>query len=253
MHMTKKEAMEFLELPEGATESQVKQRLLEKLEYYENLNETAPSDFMRRLNNKNVIKLRTIQEDISNWSLPEAKTEIQFELEEPATESDNAGETNLTMPIIISSGSKSSNRKISTDPVAWLVRHTENKSAITFPLLPGKNYIGRKLHADLKPFLVLEDDTFVSRLHAIIEVETSNQCEVYLSESLNGDKPSKNGTYLNGDNNRIIGRVRLKDNDTIQVGQTKLILRINTHNNVNRIVEEVKKSKFMDTVVLRNN
>ena len=44
-------------------------------------------------------------------------------------------------------------------------------------------------------------------------------------------------------------KTKLKENDTIQIGVTKLILRYN-NNAINKIIKEVEKSKFMHTVAL---
>ena len=59
--MTQKEALEFLELHEAATKSEIKIRLVEKLEYFQYLSENAPSDFLRRIHAKNIDKVRNIQ------------------------------------------------------------------------------------------------------------------------------------------------------------------------------------------------
>ncbi len=65
--MTKSEALEYLELPEDATDIEIKKTIKEKLEYFGNLSENAPSDFLKKLNAQKVLKIKTIQEESLKW------------------------------------------------------------------------------------------------------------------------------------------------------------------------------------------
>ena len=250
--MTKEQALELLELPASASEHQMQQRLREKLEYFENLSENAPSEFQRRLHRQNLEKCRTVQREMNTWNLPSAHNVIELHLDQMDDEV-LPEDSSLTVPVILSSSSKSAPKKTNTEPVAWLVRHTENQLPKTFPLFIGKNYIGRKLHPALQPFILVEEDSFVSRVHAVIFAEQADEPTLFIADNIesNGERPSKNGTFLNGNRARITDRTRMNEGDTIQVGQTKFMLRLNRSNNINRMVEEVKRTKFMDTVVLR--
>jgi len=254
--MTRKEALDFLELAETASDYQVKQRLQDKLTYYENLSENAPSDFLRKLNAKHVVKVKTIQQEFPQWNPLRAEYSIEFPAEAEDIEMANAEEDAalLTTPIIISSGAKITpvlKKKIFPEPPGWLIRHTEGQPVKTFTLSPGKTYIGRRADAALNPFIVLDDDPFISKVHAVVFVEECNPVSFYIMDSSSGDggKASRNGTYINGNEARITDKVRLQDNDAIQIGLTKLVLKLN-NNNIQEIIQEVIKSKFMNTVVI---
>src|SRR5882672_8364136 len=65
--MTKSEALEFLELPETATDSEIKIRVEDKLAYFERLSEMAPSDFLKRLHARNAAKVSEIQMQSKKW------------------------------------------------------------------------------------------------------------------------------------------------------------------------------------------
>lgn len=111
--------------------------------------------------------------------------------------------------------------------VGWLVLHTEGCDSKTYELKIGKNRIGRKTSSNC-PEIFVEDDKFVSRNHAVLVVRITQNFEYeYLiadNETVQG-KPSTNGTYINGNSERIGNEsVKLKDGDTIQVGVTKFVL-----------------------------
>lgn len=254
--MTHKEALEFLELEETASNYQIKQRLQEKLAYYENLSENAPSDFLRKLNARHVIKVKSIQNDFPEWNplLAESSVEFPTEAEDIAMANAEQDASLLTTPVIISSGAKVVpvlQKKIFPDPPGWLIRHTEGQPVKTFILSPGKTYIGRKADAALNPFVVLDEDPFISKVHAVVFVEEGDPVNFFISDSpaANGGKASRNGTYINGNEIRINDKVRLQDNDAIQIGLTKLVLKLN-NSHIQDIIQEVVKSKFMNTVVI---
>ncbi len=247
--MTKAEALTFLELREDATDQEVKKTLEEQLSHFEQLSEKAPSDFLRKLNAQKVAKVKGIQQDLKKWAPqgPGAKSVILNE--DPVEDSEMEEDLPATTPIIISSGSRFSKKAAVAEPLGWLVRHTENQSPKTYSLWKGPNYIGRKLHESLKPFVVIDEDLYISRVHALITAEAGDQFYIEDSAAVNNGSESKNGTYLNGREKRIAEKTRLNENDTIQIGVTKLILRYNNHP-IKKIVKEVEKSKFMHTVAL---
>ena len=253
--MTRIEALYFLELPEKATTFQVKQRLLEKLEYYEHLSHNAPSDFLRKLNAKHVEKVKLIQQEFPEWNPQKPEVSVEFpedEMDKALKEAEEAAGP-LTMPIIISSRDKRNvDVKIKlSDPPGWLIMHTEDRPSKTFALSAGNNYIGRKTDPLLNPFIVIDDDTFISKVHAVVYVEQGEEPVFFVMDNAtsNGGRESRNGTFLNGNPARISQKTKLKEDDTIQVGHTKLILKVNKAS-IQHLVQEVKKSKFIHTVVL---
>ena len=253
--MTRTEALNFLELPEKVTTFQVKQRLLEKLEYYENLSSNAPSDFLRKLNERHAEKVKAIQQEFPEWDPKKPEVSIEFpedETDKALKEAEEAAGP-LTTPIIISTKDK---RNVDAkarfpDPPGWLIMHTEDRPSKTFALSAGNNYIGRKADPLLNPFIVIDDDTFISKVHAVVYVEQGVEPGFFVMDDAvsNGGKESRNGTFLNGDPVRIAQKTKLEEGDTIQVGHTKLMLKVNKAS-IQHIVQEVKKSKFIHTVVL---
>lgn len=316
--MTKSEALEFLELPETATDSEIKIRVEEKLAYFERLSEKAPSDFLKRLHARNAAKVSEIQMLSRKWPSyvppelasqsdplmqpnPEPEFVQEEEDEEMAPEAVAKGEPAVTMEPVVKTGPAVTKESIATEeplvmpdpvigavidagldpvvepeaiaetitpkpvvnpepvvmlepeaasglePVAWLIRHTENQSARTFPLYPGKNFLGRKPRPDLIPFIEVEEDPYISKVHAVLYAEKD---KLFISDPSGEEgKPSKNGIFINADDNRLTEKTRLRENDTIQIGVTKLILRYN-NNPIVKIVQEVEEQDYMHTVVI---
>ncbi|MBN8720350.1 FHA domain-containing protein [Hydrobacter penzbergensis] len=214
--MTRNEVLEFLELPESASDADIRVRLNDKLAYFQRLSENAPNEFLRQLHIANTEKVKQMRAEFIGAKGSEAK---------PAS---TAAKTEI----------------------GWLIRHTENQSAKTFPLYYGKNYIGRNSQPG-SPTIVLDDDPYVSRTHALLEVTNVDPLQIVISDDAtgNGGKPSKNGTYINGNSQRIAQKVTIGNNDTIQVGVTKLIIRLN-NTSIHKIVQEVEESEYMKTVVI---
>ena len=125
----------------------------------------------------------------------------------------------------------------------WLVMHTEGKSQKSQRLNNGINYIGRE-NDNTTPQIIVKDDIYVSRGHAHIIVKDGNFFIYDNFENQTG-KASLNGTYINGNKNRLDQRGhRIFDGDNIQIGETKFILK--TPNNVSNDTEAVKKVKEMN-------
>lgn len=235
--MNRNEVLEFLELPESASDADLKSRLSDKLNYFQTLSENAPSEFLKKVYLQNIDKVKTIQRTLFQETVSASQP-----LHRPQVQ--NQQPANYQQPV------SHHQQQYSQNPVAWLIRHTENQSAKTFPLFPGRNIVGRNPQPGVNTIL-LDDDAYVSRVHAVIDVVVTHGYDFYISDnpSANGGKASKNGTYLNGNDHRLVQKTKLKENDTIQLGMTKLILR---HNNtsINKIVHEVEESDYMKTVVI---
>jgi hypothetical protein len=232
--MDLKEVLEFLELPDNATNNQISTGLSDKLKYFQKLMENAPNDSLKNLHKKNIDKIKGFQA-----LLPQ----------QTGLSKGNFNENQrLTHPSISSyHGDRSMDRNV----LAFLIRHTEQQAIKTYPLFEGKNIIGRMIKNGSDNLVIIDDDSYVSRVHAVIEITNDKNLEVTISDDnfSNGAKASKNGTYINGNENRINKPSRLAENDTIQIGVTKLILRYN-NNSINRIIDEVEESNYMKTVVI---
>ena len=313
--MTKKEALEFLELPEVAGDADIKSRLADKLSYYEQLSEKSPSVFLRRIHEQNLAKVKSIQKELPSWSplpvekpipvaeekksiveekqpvrdlpaaepvpeirekiispeplpepaktvVPEPKKVITAEptektiVPEPKKISVPVSEKTVVPTLKTEAPSLTDTQivrlKPAPEPVGWLVRHTENKAVKSFPLFFGKNFIGRKIQPGFKPFVEVEDDLFVSRVHAVLTVEGAGPLLFYITDSAaaNGGKPSKNGTYVNGSQERVHVKTILHDYDTVQIGETKFVLRFEIED-LARMQEEVEDRGYMHTVVIK--
>jgi len=138
----------------------------------------------------------------------------------------------------------------------WLIIHTENKQTETFPLKEGRNLIGRKTSKNIANIPI--SDNYVSRHHAVLFVKQNEKYEYEYSIIDNAEalgKPSMNGTFINGNTQRIgEERVQLKDGDTIQVGETKLVLKTTqVAINVESAVKLVGKTGYQQTVNVRPN
>lgn len=219
--MTKAEIIEFLELPSNVTDKDIAKRGNEKLQYFNRLIETAPNEVLRKVYQKNREKILSIQEQFN----------FQY------TENDT----------IVKSNSVNQTQK-KAQPIAWLIRHTEYQDAKNFPIYLGINIIGRVMQSE-KNSILFEQDSFVSRRHAVLYAQTPTNFTIEDSASANEGKASKNGTYLNGNPKRINQKISLKDGDTIQVGNTKLVFRLNDEP-IHKIIHEVEDADYMSTVVI---
>lgn len=139
----------------------------------------------------------------------------------------------------------------------WLVVHTEGKLPVTYELFEGKNVIGRPdgpHHVDIR----IEDDEYVSRVHAIIYITKDYlhrfHFELADDGSLRSGHPSTNGTYINGLSDKLpkSKTVFLKDGDTVQVGTTKLVFKnIDQTDDRYSAANSVQNTEFTDTVAIR--
>jgi pSer/pThr/pTyr-binding forkhead associated (FHA) protein len=133
----------------------------------------------------------------------------------------------------------------------WLIIHTEGIEDQSFPLKEGKNIIGRLTSTNL-PDIPINNDKYVSRQHACINIARNalNQF-VYLISDLK----STNGIFINGDLEKLSDTpFELKDADTIQIGETKLVLKtIADVKTAEAAVSLVKKMDYKDTVSVENH
>ncbi len=204
------EYFEFLELQNNATQAEIIQRIDEKQKLFSQLMQNAPNDYLKSIHQKNISKLVEIEQTLTRGYV---KPEQQT-ANEIFIESDGA--------------------------IAWLIRHTENKNSKSFPLFSGTNFIGRSSNNKLNE-IIIDDDIYISRNHATILIENDNYKIT--------DLGSKNGTYINGQEQKIES-LNLNNLDTIQIGNTKIVLKIASNKNVDALVKEVDSSEYMKTIVI---
>lgn len=221
MIMTKAEIIEFLELPSNASDKDIAKRASEKLEYFNRLIESAPNEVLKKVYQKNSEKVRSIQGQINFKDYKSTHTQL-------------SNSANFT------------EKKVQA--IAWLIRHTEHQAAKSYPIYLGVNIIGRVFKAG-KNSILFEEDPFVSRKHAVLYAHSRTTFTIEDSASGNEGKASKNGTYLNGKTQRIHQEASLQDGDTIQVGNTKLVFRLNDEP-IHKIINEVEEGEYMNTVVI---
>jgi len=261
--MTKTEALQFLDLPATATEADIKVRLQERLTHYEELSEKSPSDFLRRLNAQHLGKVRDIIRESKNWEAYIAPEPVVVAAEPvPAEEPrgffvdeevvvDAPADNLLTRFVTGLFTLKRKEATSETAPVGWLIRHTENVPPQALPLYAGKNYIGRKGSGKFKPFLTVEEDPHVSKVHAVIFADPGEIYLFYVADtaSSNEGKASTNGTYVNGQEKRITDKMVVRENDTIQIGVTKFVLRY-AESDPDSLIREVSERPYTPTIVV---
>lgn len=229
--MDKAEALDFIGLKEPLNEEALLARCTERFNYYQMLYANAPSKVIEKIQQQNLEKLARAKQ-ILGAELAAKKAALQKHLDAAAVQKAQA-------PALPEKA----------EPVAWLIVHTEGKRHQSFALYEGVNYIGRKKRADGAGSVVLEDDPFVSRTHAFVKAKYLNgdlQAALYDGD---GSKPSANGSFLNGSEKRINGYCSLAENDTVQIGTTKLVFKIKKEDKTaSGEVEDVLHTGFIRTV-----
>ena len=143
----------------------------------------------------------------------------------------------------------------SPDTIGWLVIHDEYTDTYTFNLRPGINRIGRDsdstaLDVNIR---IKTKDGYMSRHHCDIEVRWQNGRNEYMlsDKAYQGKKASSNGTFVNaGRQLSVRDEVRLQDGDTIQVGRTKLVLKLPSAVGSSKDAESwVKEMDYFKTII----
>lgn len=233
--MNKEEIFEFLEIAASAREPELKSRIHEKMKYFSQLLENAPNEFIRKIHQGNIRKLEEIH---------------QLLFHSPFSRNNTSPTSSVAFPIVEKSrpahpapGPATAEKP---DAYAWLISHTEEQPTLTYPLLRGRNIIGRRSSA-ADPGIICIDDGYISRKHAVIEC--GQTCLVYDIGELDG-KYSTNGIYLNAHPDRISRKTILQENDTLQIGLTKLVFKLNQQGRLKEITDEIEQSVYLKTVVI---
>ena len=215
--------LEILDLSGNPSEEQIRQKLIEKLAYFKALINNAPTSHLKMIYEKNIEQLEQIRINLG----------LNISFDEPFKFSNSTHE-------------KKSGKTV-------LVRHTEDKSTKSYTLDQGLNYIGRDKSAN-KNKIVIDDDDYVSKQHAVIEVINGNPIKalVYDIGHVTGQF-STNGVYINGFESRINSKLELVEDDTVQIGYTKFVFKLSQSSQLNEMVEEVDAMEFTKTVFIKIN
>ena len=229
--MDKAEALGFIGLKEPINEEAVHDKYTERFNYFQMLYSNAPNKVVEQIQQQNLEKLNHVKKILLE-EIASKKTHFEKKYVNP-----------INKP-------KAEPTKIEMNPiVGWLIVHTENKKAETFDLYEGINYIGRKKKYDKATCILIEDDPFVSRTHAFIKCKEADGKLQFVLYDGDGNKPSANGVFLNGNDSRIRLHSSLKDNDTIQIGTTKLVFKVKKHHaGIAEELEEVMRTGFIRTI-----
>ena len=229
--MNKAEALDFIGLKEPLTEESVLNKCTERFNYYHMLYANAPNKVIEKIQQQNLEKLKQVKQTL---------------LEEIVSRKNDFNQRFFDAPV-----------KPKAEPVpsgikqlaGWLIVHTENKRTESFDMYEGVNYIGRKKRDDGANTILLEDDPFVSRTHAFIKVKKTTGDTQFVLYDGDGSKPSVNGVFVNGNEKRINQHCALSENDTIQIGTTKLVLKKKKDDrSVTGEIEEVLNTDFIRTI-----
>jgi len=136
----------------------------------------------------------------------------------------------------------------------WLIVHDENTKSQILDLKAGENVIGRLAKTNGPDVGIDTTDMYMSRHHCIISViEGRDGAYQFL---LSDKKMSINGTFHNINHRRLTEEdiVYIHDGDVVQLGETKVILKINKDIiHKEQVHQEVSDSPYAPTVMIRRN
>ena len=149
------------------------------------------------------------------------------------------------------------NNRAASDAIGWLVIHDEFTESRTFALRKGLNRIGRASDTTPKDVNIgIEtQDRYMSRHHCDIEVRQKISVggyEYILSDrDYGGKRAAANGTFLNARKRLTpMDELSLQDGDTIQVGRTKLVLKMpSVAQNAQDAEQRVRQTDFFQTII----
>lgn len=231
--MDKAEALDFIGLKEPFTQESLLNKYTERFNYYHMLYANAPNKVIEKIQQQNLEKLNLVKKLLLE-DMAAKKADFQKRFFEPTVQS---------TPVSLAK---------KKPVIGWLIVHTEGRKSETFSLYEGVNFVGRKKRDDGATSIVLQDDPFVSRTHAFIKAKrASGQLQFMLYDG-DGSKTSVNGVYLNGKETRINQHCSLAENDTVQIGTTKLVFKIRKEDkSVSGEVEEVVSTDFIRTIDIK--
>lgn len=144
------------------------------------------------------------------------------------------------------------------DILGWLIVHDEKTPAQTFNLKKGLNTVGRMSQKAPSDLMINTEDRYMSRPHCTIDVKINKmgQVDYVLQDGARlpdgTRKNSQNGTFLNGQEPALhpSEQIYLKDGDTIQLGETKVVLKtFHMSESLQKAYRQVEGSDFTRTIL----
>ncbi|WP_020604743.1 FHA domain-containing protein [Spirosoma spitsbergense] len=142
--------------------------------------------------------------------------------------------------------------------LGWLIIKDEQTATQTFVLMMGANTIGRQSNLSPSTHMIITNDEFMSRPHCTLTVRIGilGTIEYLLQDGAARDdgrwKFSTNGTYLNGQEQRLseFDCLYLSDGDIIQIGVTKLVLKtLQLSQSIQKAYRQVEDMDYGRTVI----
>ncbi len=223
--------IELLEVDDNAGIALIAERLSDRYQYFSTLVSTAPTIQLRAIYQKKLSELEILAK---HYSVKITTSESEQRLKDASPR--------LSREVEMVSLQQ-----------ALLVLHTEGRALQSFQLLPGINILGRNQGTSGNTILI--DDDYMSRAHAVVEIISLKEKAAMLYDigELPGHKPSTNGVFLNGNEQRLTGKVALQPNDTLQVGYAKLVLTYSAADKRNATMFAIGKKEHSKTVFIKVN
>ncbi len=142
------------------------------------------------------------------------------------------------------------NPQTNSEEVGWLVVHDEHTQQQIFALKKGKNSIGRFSESKPNDIAIVTQDRYMSRNHCIIEIKNSANGQLQYTIY---DIGSTNGTFINANKQSKLKPdtiLVIKDNDVIQIGRTKVILKTTQkHKTAQEASKTTLQSDYAATII----
>jgi hypothetical protein len=175
-----------------------------------------------------------------------AKTEPKVELQAKAEPKPKPAFGSTQKPEFVFGKSKKADQYYS-DQIGWLVVHDEHTRQQTFALKVGNQTIGRKSESKPCEIMIETGDMYMSRNHFSVDVtQRSNGMYDYTIADCN----ATNHTYINLNQLRADDEMFLKDGDTIQAGETKIVFKSNAEAKSSHQATQLVAGKSYNKTVL---
>lgn len=222
--------IELLEIDDSADVQQIREKLRDRHQYFSVLERTAPTPQLKAIYLRKISDLRVLAEKYS----------VDLSSGTPQGPVPSAGQPATPAP-----------EPAPASQQAFLVLHTEGKALRSFALVPGLNVLGRRQGTTGHTILI--DDDYMSKAHAVVDMVSIRDRKALLFDigELAGNRPSTNGVFLNGNEQRITGKVALHPGDTLQVGYSKLVLTYAEADQQQAATAAVGKTEHSRTVFIK--